>query len=807
MCRRPPILALAIVSAIALSACDTAEERAEEHYERAMALLEEGDVDRAMVEFRNVFRLDGNHHEARAEYAGLLVEQGRLDEAFGQYLRLVEQDWQNVGGHRRLAELALSIEDFESARTHVDAAYDIDPSDPAVRGLKAAVDYREGDREPAVEMARGVLAEEPGNLAARTVLIADRIAEGDNAAALTLVEEALRLAPDDEGLALAKLQILERMGDAAGVGAELAKLAGRFPENAGIRDALVRWHVADGDLDAAEKLLREASAAAPAEAETQLRLVQFLGELRGPQAARAELERLIAAAADPAPYARALAGLDYAEGRVEEAVKALEALIAGAEPSDERRDTQVALAQIRDARGEPAARDALVAAVLAEDAGHVEALKLDARGLIEADKPAEAINALRTALNQAPEDSEVLTLMAAAHEREGARELAGERLALAVEVSGRGAEESARYARFLIEEGTLGPAESVLVAALEREPENRELLRTLGEVHLARRDWARAGQVAALLRRQQDPAADAIGAELEAAALNGEGRHAETIALLERFAGAGGENAAAMAGVVETYLQAGNEAAARTYVDGILANEPENLAARTVQAGLVAFGGDLGAAADAYRAILADAPDYLPAHQALYGVLAAGGRAPEAEAALEAGLAATGGAPELLFAKAGLLEAKADFEGAIAIYEELYALDSAAPVIANNLASLIATHRDDPESLERAFAVARRLKGTEVPAFQDTYGWILARRGDDAEALTYLEPAAKALPDDPLVQFHLGVVQLRLAQPDAARSSLERAVAAAGPGSSLPQIAEAERLLAGIAAGSPAGGN
>ena len=48
----------------------------------------------------------------------------------------------------------------------------------------------------------------------------------------------------------------------------------------------------------------------------------------------------------------------------------------------------------------------------------------------------------------------------------------------------------------------------------------------------------------------------------------------------------------------------------------------------------------------------------------------------------------------------------------------------------------------------------------DVPAFQDTYGWIEARRGNYVEALTYLRPAAAGLADDPLAQYHFGLCTL-----------------------------------------------
>ena len=124
-------------------------------------------------------------------------------------------------------------------------------------------------------------------------------------------------------------------------------------------------------------------------------------------------------------------------------------------------------------------------------------------------------------------------------------------------------------------------------------------------------------------------------------------------------------------------------------------------------------------------------------------------------AVLDEAIAAMPDNPNLKWMKAGVLEKAGDIDGAIAIYEGLYEENSASVVVANNLASLISANREDPESLERAYTIARRLRGTDVPAFQDTYGWILARRGNVDEAIEYLEPAAAALSDDPAVQYHL----------------------------------------------------
>ena len=117
-------------------------------------------------------------------------------------------------------------------------------------------------------------------------------------------------------------------------------------------------------------------------------------------------------------------------------------------------------------------------------------------------------------------------------------------------------------------------------------------------------------------------------------------------------------------------------------------------------------------------------------------------------------------------------------------------------VVANNLASLLSTYREDEESLTRAWNVARRFNDTEIPAMQDTYGWILHRRGESAEALPYLEAAAAGLPNDPIVQYHLGQVYQALDRPDDALAQYRIAVQLAGPDDTRDQIITARAEVA-----------
>ena len=176
----------------------------------------------------------------------------------------------------------------------------------------------------------------------------------------------------------------------------------------------------------------------------------------------------------------------------------------------------------------------------------------------------------------------------------------------------------------------------------------------------------------------------------------------------------------------------------------LLETNAEDGRLQLINAALYVAEGDAEASEGVLRDIVDKNPGMEPAVTQLYILLKRTDQQDEARAVLEAALQANENAPRLQLFQAGELEQAGDVEGAIAIYEDLYRRNTNNVVVANNLASLLSTFRDDEESQARAAVVARRLRGTEVPAFQDTYGWIAYQQGNFEEALTYLEPAASS---------------------------------------------------------------
>ena len=797
------LLTLFLGAALVLAACDSVEERAERHFDRGVALLEAGESSQALLEFRNVLRLQEGHAEARTLMARTLRAQGDTGSAFREYLRLVEQYPDTLEGQLALAEIAAESGDWEAATRHGRAAQELAPEDADVVLIGAVLDYRDAvmaeDRaatDAPAAIARAYLETAPETLIAWRLVVDHALNTGDPGQARTTVAAALEARPDVYEFHGLRLRLLAEAQEAEAVTQALQEMIARFPENAEPRTMLVSWHVEQGDLDAAEGFLRDLAADPEAGTAESLTVVEFLRQTRGEDAALAEIDRLIAAGEAEPRFQAMRAGMIFERGDTAQGIAELEALLEeDAAAAEETGNLRILLARMRQTTGDVTGARALVEEILQADPRHVEALKMRAAWLIDADRPGDAISALRTAQAEAPRDPQLMTLMGQAHERDGDRTLAGERYALAVEMANEAPAESLRYARFLLAEDRPDSAEAVLASALARAPQNIELMRAMAEVQLRRTDWDRVTRLVWQLRAIDSEAAQGAADAIEAELLLRQGRTDDTIDFLEGIVREGGSDVTALARLVQIQIMNGQIGAAQILVSERLAETPDDPTLRFLRAGLHLLGDEVDEAEAIYRALVTEHPSAEPPLRVLHGLLIQQGRADEATAVLDAAIAAAPGAPMPLVLRAGELERQRDFEGAITIYEELYAANSANLIIANNLASLISTHRDDDESLARAHAIAQRLRGTDVPAFQDTYGWIQYRRGNYAEALEYLQPAAAGLPDDPLVQYHLGMTYLALDRPQEARDTLTRALDIAGD-ASLPQFDRARSELA-----------
>jgi tetratricopeptide (TPR) repeat protein len=350
-------------------------------------------------------------------------------------------------------------------------------------------------------------------------------------------------------------------------------------------------------------------------------------------------------------------------------------------------------------------------------------------------------------------------------------------LSQAVIASGKAPAESMRYANFLMADAKYLPAETLLIDALRLDSANVAILADMGRLYTLMKDWPRATGVADRLDELATPEALQASQNLRPTVLAGQQKVDAAIDYLKGLADGKNANLNAQVTLIRAYLGNGQAEKARALSEDMLAKSPQDPAVRFIAAAVKGALGDTAGADAAYRDLLKTDPTRATVWLALVRQLVQDGKATEAEAATDEALTKLPDEANLLLMKAGFLEQRQDAEGAIKIYEKLYAANSSNMILANNLASMLASYRQDAASLDQAYNVARRLRGTTNPAFADTYGWITQLRGNAQEALPYLETAATGLPKDPMVQFHLAEVYKALNRAEDARAQYVKVLA------------------------------
>lgn len=781
---------------LALAACDSAEEKAQAHYERGLELLSEGDGARARLEFRNALKEVGTMIEPRLELARMNRAEGAIRPALREYLRVAEQDPQNLEANIALGELNFRTQNWEAFERYTTAAIAQAPETPAVQILDIALKYRAASlnedapaRSALLIEAETLQAESPDSTILHRILIDGYIGEARLSDALVQIDKAIDAEPKQLQLYNLKLQTLAQLGEEDAIAEELYRMAAIFPKVDSVQSNLLRFLLARDKLDEVETLLRDRVAAAPeGDDSATVNLVRFLLQFRSQEAATQELEAAIGSQPDAYTLRALHASLRFDAGARDEAITAVQDIIdtvaatEGTLPQEELENIKIMLATMLAQSGNEVGARRLIDEVLSINPEVVGALKMQARWMITDDDADGAINAMRLALSQADQDFEAMTIMAEAYYRAGKQDLMLDFLSRAAEASNNAPEQTVRYAMALRDDEKLVQAESTLIRSLRIQPTNVDVLAALGRIYMDLDTPERAQKVADTLKKIDTESARSSAANLELQILSRGSGDEQMMAYLEGLAGEddSSDNGAQIA-LVRARLQVGEYDKARTLINELIQSNPDNPAFVYFRGLTESTLGDYPAAKRTFSELTTQYPDIDLGWVQLARLQSIQEDPELVLATLDTALSHNPDSPDLLWAKASYLQEQSDIDGAILVYEQLYEQNSGSLIIANNLASLLATFRDDAESLERARLIARRLNGTDVPALQDTYGWILFRTGQTEEALKYLVPAAENLPEDASVQFHLGEVYNALGRQEDALKQMRLAMQKVGP--------------------------
>src|SRR4029078_7572731 len=347
-----------------------------------------------------------------------------------------------------------------------------------------------------------------------------RLAHDDPDGALLMLDRDPDKHAKDLGIQIFKWKVLETKRDTPKIEPLLNHLIENFPEEPGFRKILVQFYLQQHRQDDAEKAMRAIVTANPANSDAQLDVVRFLFAVKGPDAAREELAKLVAGGGDVFPYEMALADLDYTQGRAGDSVALLDKLSKSKDSDEHLRAAKIKLAEQQIGQKDYAAAEQGVAEILAKDQRNVSALRLRAMIRLAQGQVDPAITDLREAIGQQPGSLELQRLLIIAYEQNGSVELADEAFGKVTKVSNFAPAVGLEYVAFLQRHGKGDRAEDLLTELSNHSPKDVRVLAALAQAKLAKHDWAGAQQIAEALRKAGETSA--VGNQILGEALAGQ---------------------------------------------------------------------------------------------------------------------------------------------------------------------------------------------------------------------------------------------------------------------------------------------
>ena len=691
-----------------LIACSSPTERAQGFYEKGKVFLQQGDLVKAGLEFRNALQIKHNMAPAWLGLAEVAERQGDWEQLYRSLNRVIELDQKNVDAHLKLGRLLVAAGQLDKALTISDTVKALDPERPEVMAFRASVLFKLDDRKAAVALAKTVLEKDPKNIDALVVLASERMAAGDAAKAVEYLDVGIEADEKNITLQLIKVRALLELGKPDAVEEILRRLIVLNPDAPSFKYSLARFYLAHGKKDKAEAEFRAVVAANPKDVNAKIEVVRFLASVRGSKAATAELQALLSADPGNTELLFALAGLHQAEGDREAADDVLRKIMAKAGDTQDGLRAKGLLAGSLLAGKDKTGAKALVKDILAKDARNEQALILRAEMEIDEGQIEDAIADLRTILRDAPSSPRALLLLGKAHELTGARDLADDIYSRAFQASKLAGPYGVTYADFLIKVGKAKQAEGILKDVLRTTPGYVPAIRILAQVYLMTGNIAGAQSMVEEARRLkgQGVLADQIQGGVYAARKNFD----DSISSFKRAYEASPSDVQPMLALVRSYLRAGKTREALSFVDSVVQASPDNNEARLLQGQLEALSGSKEKAASIFRKIIETDPKNAEGYLQLANLMLYDKRLADADKAVSEGLAAIPNDFALRATKAAILVYQGKFDEAIALYEGLLKERPGADVVVNNLASLLSENRQDKESLKRAYELASRLK-------------------------------------------------------------------------------------------------
>jgi tetratricopeptide (TPR) repeat protein len=777
-------LIVALSGLVLLAGCRSNEQLVAEHLKRGDEYQNDKKFAEAVIEYRNVLKIDPNQAAAHYALAKTLLQSGHAKEGFWELRETVRLDPKNHDAAVQFAQIAIYA----------------------------------GELEEALKRADAVIAEDPKNEKAWLVKGQAHDALKQPAEALNAFQKAAEAAPESEAALLVLANYHRRNGDRATAGAQFEAAAKKVPTTSTML-ALASFYSEDRTRDAdAEAAYRKALELAKPEevAGAYALLGNFLFARDRFDDGVAVIEKGIEQAQDPLDLIYALARMYRAKGDIQKADEMME---RATQKSPDSVRPWLALSSYRGSQGDTQGSLAAVEKALAIDPNHEAARLRKAEVMLEIgyreQKPeniAEGRKLVEAVLASAPSNAGALFVKAKIDMADNKFDDAVQALRSAIDVRPDWAEAHYLLGTALRVTGQRSAARTELARALEIDASLIDARRVLAEVHadLGEHEYAveegrrylqkkpdaydmrvRVAQSLVFLGRL-DEALKEVNEIPEAA-------RDETVEFaLGRIYTAKGENVKArelllkalekrpnhpdiLRGLLQIEEKTGQTQESIARIQKSLAEKPDDPKLQQLAAVVALSQGKVDDATKALEHAIEVAPDDMTSYQQLADLYVRTGRTSQTIEIYEKALQRKPDQPRIHHFLGVLYEYGGKPDVAVTHYEEAIRLSPDLAESKNNLAYLYA---ESGKNLDRALDLAQDAKALmpDDPNTADTLGWVLFRRGVPGAAIGYLKEAeAGVKPEDAtlgIIRHHLALAYEASGDKENAKTTLDRAIAA-----------------------------
>lgn len=757
-----------------LSACGGATERKAKYLELSRTYYAQGNIEKAQVEVKNALQIDPKDAEARYLMGRVQERKQDFPAAVANYRAAIEHNPAHIQARIRLGRIYVLGNAPDLAMEMVDAALKLEPGNPDVLALRAAVRLNKGNTPGATADAQMVLQQKPGHPDATSLLAGIFSRSGHPDKAIALLEQALKLDARDITSRALLAEIYDKGGQDYQAVEQLAEIVRIEPELLAHRLRLSAYYQAHKQIDKAEAILHEAVAHSPEMVEAKMALIEFLGARKGHVAAEQALLKFIDEDRKAYPLRFGLARVRLSRGDIEKAAATYQELIEDLGTAPQGLEARTFLAKLRFAQGNLAEADRLVAEVLDKNSRDNEALLMRGTIALERQDATVAISDLRTVLKDQPQSGLVLRMLGKAHALNHEPQLALDNLRKAVEINPLDAESRLQLGQLLLRSREVDAAKVQFETVIKSDAKNLTGLESLFRVYMLKKDYTAAAGIAQRVRSAYPDVG--LGYYLNGMLNQQRKNHAASIVDFEAALKKSPRAAEPLTALIGSYLALKQTQEGVATLQRIIGEMKDHAPAHNLLGELQLLREKPEAAISAFEAAVALVPgDPLFVRNLASAHVAA--KAPDAaERVLKAGLTARPGDVGLQLELASLYQRLNRNDDAIEQYEAVLKRNSNSQMATNNLAMLLATHRTDKKSLARASTLADRLSASDNSAFLDTVGWVRYKQGQYDGAVYALEKALAKSPKEPLLRYHLGMAYFQKGDRQRASEHLQHAI-------------------------------